>query len=892
MTTRQPRVRGAIAPLPTGAVTFAFTDIEGSTARWESDRAAMQDAVRRHDAILRVAIAEHGGHIFKTMGDAFCSAFTRPQDAIDAMVVAQRRLSAEDFSGVDGLRVRVALHTGSADERNNDYFGPAVNRVARLLALGHGGQILLSSAVAQLVSAHLPPQTVLRDLGVYHLKGVADPEQVHQLAAPGLATEFPPLRPAAAPDDLAIMDAEALHPVSGFSGREDELAALSAALATDGSVAVVHGLGGVGKSSLAREFAWRNREQHAVTWWLHAATEDGIIEGLLRLGVRFIPGLDEMKDRRVAAQRVIGTALGGFAKPVLLLFDNIEEEALLRTWRPHSGARLLLTSRSSIWSPEIVAIALQTWQLDTAVRYLQRESGRTDLNEADARAIAEALGALPLALAHAAASLHSMRMVTPQRYLQHINKHLRNAPRGAEYTRSVFATFSTAIGQAEKEAPDAPAVLRFAASFAPEAIPEELFAQPIELYPEDVKPALADELRLDAALGALDRLSLLAFSDNSRTYSLHRLVQIAARESRSDDASVWREGAVGVADAAFPEPEFDQWPQCERLLPHARVAIDALPSDTPFPLAGSLAHRCGVFLWRRGEYPAAELLLARALAIREKAMGPEHADVAESTTGLAIVYTEQGHHAKAELLFKRALAIREKVFGPEHPEFARSLNHLANVLSEQRRFAEAEPLHKRALAIRENALGLEHFYVAYSLINLASTYREEGRYDEAEPLFKRALATFEKAVGPEHPDVAFSLNNLANMYREQGRDDEAEPLFRRALAIRENALGPEHHYVAHSMDNLANVYVKQERYKEAEPLFKRALATFEKAVGPEHVDIATVLTGLARLYEAQRQRGDAERLYVQALAICETALGADHPETKAVREKLEKLRSS
>lgn len=410
-------MQSAVESLPTGAVTFAFTDIEGSTARWERDRVAMQDAVRRHDVILRAAIAEHAGSVFKTIGDAFCSAFASPQDAVAAMLAAQHALAAEDFAAVDGLRVRVALHTGTADERDGDFFGSAVNRVARLLALAHGGQILLSNAVVELLSASLPPQTTLRDLGVHHLKGVADPERVYQLAAAGLATEFPPLRPAAAPDDIAIMDAEALHPVAGFSGREEELAALSAALATDGSIAVIHGLGGVGKSSLAREFAWRNREQYAVAWWLNAETEDGIIEGLLRLGAAFIPSLDEMKDRRAAAQRVIGTALGGFAKPVLLVFDNLEEAALLRTWRPHSGARLLLTSRGSTWTPDIIAIALQTWELDTAVRYLQRESGRADLSEADARAIADALGALPLALSHAAASLRSMRMVTPQRYL-------------------------------------------------------------------------------------------------------------------------------------------------------------------------------------------------------------------------------------------------------------------------------------------------------------------------------------------------------------------------------------------------------------------------------------------------------------------------------------------
>src|SRR5579871_5724803 len=120
------------APLPTGAVTFAFTDIEGSTVRWDRNRPAMQEAVRKHDAILRAAIEEHGGHVFKTIGDAFCAAFARADSAIEAMVAAQRGLAAEDFEAVDGLRVRTALHTGFADERDDDYFGPTLNRVARL----------------------------------------------------------------------------------------------------------------------------------------------------------------------------------------------------------------------------------------------------------------------------------------------------------------------------------------------------------------------------------------------------------------------------------------------------------------------------------------------------------------------------------------------------------------------------------------------------------------------------------------------------------------------------------------------------------------------------------------------------------------------------------------
>ncbi len=141
-------VTDAMATYPSGTVTFLFTDIEGSTERWERHPAAMQEAVRRHDALLRSTIKSHGGHVFKTVGDAFYGAFALAPDALTAALAAQRALALEDFTAVDGLRVRMALHTGSADQREGDYFGSALNRVARLLAIGHGGQSLVSGTIA------------------------------------------------------------------------------------------------------------------------------------------------------------------------------------------------------------------------------------------------------------------------------------------------------------------------------------------------------------------------------------------------------------------------------------------------------------------------------------------------------------------------------------------------------------------------------------------------------------------------------------------------------------------------------------------------------------------------------------------------------------------------
>ena len=930
-----------------GEATFAFTDIEGSTTRWERDRVAMQDAVRRHDAVVQAAIAQRGGHVFKTAGDAFYSVFAAPLDAVAAMLAAQRALNAEDFSAVDGLRVRASIHTGGAEMRGSDYFGPALNKVARVLAIGHGGQVLLTAETAAFVDGTLPADVTLRDLGAYHLKDIDGPQRLYQLLAPGLRSSFPPLRSLGTlPSDLSIFDATEFHAVPSFSGRDEELATLQAALRNDGAIAVVHGLGGVGKSSIAREYGWRDREHYSAVWWLNAQTEDGIIEGLLRLGLMFVAGLDQLADRRVAAERVLNSVLSGFDKPVLLVFDNLEDEGLMRTWLPRTGARSLATSRDTAWSADITAIPLQIWTLETATAYLHRASGRADLSDDDARAIAQAVGALPLALAHAAASLRSARMVSPLRYLERISERLHNAPHGAEYPRSVFATFSTAIAQAEQQAAGAAALLCFAASFAPDAILDELFRQGVEYYVEGLQPvladgvaldlrsAIADELLVDEALSALDRLSLLSFAPSSQTYGMHRLVQLAAQDLEGKAALAWHECAVSVADIAFPDKiDVATWPQCERLLSHARAALDALSKDSAFLPAGRLAFRCACYLRERGEYATAEVVAKRGLAVQERALGSDHPDVARSLNNLGIVYWQQGRYSEAESLHLRELGIEETALGPDHPELARSLNNLANVYRDQARFVEAESLYARALAIWETALGPDHPLVAIGLNNLANVYHDQARYADEEPLHMRAVAIREKALGPDDLQIAFSLTNLANLYQLQERYAEAEPLNLRSLAIRERALGPDHSHVAmslnilalmcasqgryaeaeshhrralairekafgpdgpdvgQSLNNLADLYCLQGRYADAEPLLTRALSIREKALGPDHPEFAESLSNLANVYRGQGRYGEAEPLLLRVLAIREKSLGPDHPSTKDARDALAGLRS-
>jgi class 3 adenylate cyclase len=330
------------SPLPTGTVSLLFTDIEASTQHWEEHRNAMPLALRRHDEILRNAIETNGGYVFKTVGDAFCAAFWRPSDALAAAAGAQRALAAEDWSAIDGLLVRMALHSGAADERDGDYFGPVVNRVARLLGIAHGGQVVVSGATAQLLRGALPDALELRDLGEHRLKDLVESERVWQLSVAGLRETFPALR------SLQSLPNNLPRQLTALVGRDDVMAEIER-LAADHPIVTLVGSGGVGKTRVALQAGADLLDTFSDgVWFVEFAPVND--PSLIANTIATALGVREQPNRPI-----LETLLRYLeSRRLLLIFDNcehvIDEAARIAESIVHSckGIRLLATSREPL----------------------------------------------------------------------------------------------------------------------------------------------------------------------------------------------------------------------------------------------------------------------------------------------------------------------------------------------------------------------------------------------------------------------------------------------------------------------------------------------------------------------------------------------------------------
>ncbi|HEY1351383.1 MAG TPA: tetratricopeptide repeat protein [Ktedonobacteraceae bacterium] len=680
-----------------------------------------------------------------------------------------------------------------------------------------------------------------------------------------------------------------------FTGRAEILQALHAAFNADedgpGQALAICGLGGIGKTQTAIEYAYRYRDAYQLVFWIRAETSELLIADFTSLAAAL--ALPEQHDQNQS--HIVAAVKRWLSRQSrwLLVLDNVEDLGVVSEFLPETiGGHLLLTTRMQSTGQIAQQIRLEKLSPQESILFLLRRAKLLaspvlpDNLPQDhwlvARDVARTMDGLPLALDQAAAYIEETGCGLRgylERYRQRRITLLRR--RGGllpEHPESVVATWSLSFEKIERRCPAAAELLYLCAFLHPDALAEHIITTGASELTPELHVLATDPIELDEAIGVLTTFSLLRRDPDRHTLSLHRLLQVVLREHMSEQTRrLWAERAVHVVERAFPQVSFTTWQECQLCLPHALACAELIEQlDLQLPESIRLLNKAGSYLRERAQYAEAQRLLSRSLALGEQTLAPDAPLLAESLHHLGILAQDQGKYTWSEELLQRALTIYRQIWGSEHLTVAQCLSNQAENYRVLARLAEMETLAQQALAIREQALGPDHPDVGKSLTQLAALYHGQGKYARAEPLYQRALAICQQAWGPEHIDVAAILNNLASLYDSLGRYAEAEPLYQRALAFCEKQLGDQHIYTAISLYNLAETYRSQGDYVRATPLHQRALAIREQTLGAGHPHVGKSLNLLAEIALTQQQYTTAEAQASRALAIWEQALGEDH----------------
>ncbi len=751
------------APLPSGTVTLLFTDIEGSTQHWEEQRAAMPEALRRHDELLRSAIEAHGGHVFKTWGDAFCAAFARPSEAVAAAAEAQRWLSREDWSAVGGLAVRMALHSGAADERDGDYFGPVVNRVARLLAIAHGGQTIVSGVTALQLRGLLAGHTELRDLGEHRLKDLIESEHVWQLLVPGLPEAFPPLQ------SLGSLPNNLPRQVTPLIGRDEVLAEVESLVQEHPLVTLV-GTGGVGKTRLALQTGADLLDGSADGVWIIelAPLSDG---ALIVNAIAATFGLREQANRSLL--KVILQYLR--PRHLLLILDNCEHlieevvkiaDAILRA---APEVRILATSREPLRItaehvyrvPSLAVPSADALTSDEALQYgaiaLFAERARASdakftLSNENATIVADIcrrLDGVALAIELAAARV---RMLPPRQLAQKLDERFRVLIGGSRTALPRQQTMRALIDWSHDLLSE----------------PEQRLFRRLAIFVGGWTLDAAEAVCTDDTLDALDAIDLLSslvdkslvvaeaetarygLLESTRAFALEKLEQSGEREALMRRHAQW---AADLGDRAYEAclaiPMLQRRAQFDPEFENARVAIDwALSRDEILLAARILA---GFFEPYQRLIGAAEISSRLEPTLERLDAAAQPALAARAWYALAFVSLGSRKAEAAQRAVEFAQRCNDTLTTID------SLNWRAFGLIQAGRTQEVQPVIDRALQlIRESGLtrSLLHANVLNDTGLLALAC---GHADEADRAYGGALALF-TAIGDEFHAMTVRLN--------------------------------------------------------------------------------------------------------------------------------------
>jgi hypothetical protein len=650
------------------------------------------------------------------------------------------------------------------------------------------------------------------------------------------------------------------HPNPYFTGRDLLLTEVHARLTAPEAErrrVVLTGLGGMGKTQLAVEHAYRQRADYELVWWVRGgqlATLLGDYAALADqppLAVDLRLGEDVPQAAVVAAIRVWLER----HRHWLLVFDNVERPPTVDELLPRSATgHVLLTSQAEIgWEPLAYPLPVGVLAPTDAARFLLARTNEGG-QQADAAAVtlASSLGGLPLALEQAAAYVTAAGTVGLDAYTElFATRALELLKRGQPlgYQHTVATTWSLALQTLQKTEPAAVGLLNLAAFLSPDDLPQPLVAAHPHQLPEPLSTAAGDPLALADAIAALRRYSLVRVIGDG--LFVHRLLQTVVRANLDTSSErAWAVATIQLLRADFPHlsTQVDTWTECQRLLPHALAAANhGQQLGVEHEACLWLLNKAAMYLWSRGQYRQAHTLIEQTVAGRRQVLGDDHPDTLQSMNNLALTRRALGDLQGARKLHEQTLAGRRRVLGDDHPDTLGSMNDLADTHRALGNPKAARQLFEQVLAARQHVLGDDHPSTLASMDHLAETRRALGDLQGARKLHEQTLAGRRRVIGDDHPSTLASMNNLALTHQALGDPQGARKLHEQTLAGRRRVLGDEHPTTLRSMNNLAATLADLGDLDGARQLAEQVLAGRRQVLGDRHPDTLASMEGLAAI---------------------------------------------
>ena len=893
------------AELPSGTLTFLFTDIENSTLLWEQDPELMQAAMLRHDNLIEAWVTKFDGTLVRPRGegDSRFAVFKLATEAVQAVIAIQRAVFTEDWPVLSPLRVRVGLHTGEANLREGDYYGPTVNRCARIRGAAHGGQTLLSMITASLVRDSLPEGASLRDLGEHRIKDLQQPEHIYQLVVAGLPDRFPPLR--------TIEGLRTNLPVvlSTFIGREADIADLKQKI-TDHRLVTITGMGGTGKTRLALQVGFELVDHYTGGVWLVD------LSSLTNPQLTVKAVADVFGVREEEGQSLLTILVDALrAKTLLLILDNCEhllDEAAKVAERLLGGAarlRILATSREplgvageAVWKIPPLSFPEQVNGTD-AGSFLGFDSIQLFVNRAEAArpgfqldaqnaipiaAISKRLEGNPLAIELAAARVKMLPVDDIARRLEDCCRLLVSSSRTAhprQQTLRALIDWSYNL-LSEKERILLRRLGVFKGGWTLPAAEAVCSAEDLDNW-----------LILDLLTSLVDKsLVVSEVSDDRQRYRFLEMIRQYAQERllESGETSLVEERHAGYYLELAEQSVLELWGAQQGVWlatlksehDNLRGALEWMKAD---PVRSGLLLQMVASLWRfwdihghiqeglawieqaleanpngslslrayvlrgggflarqQGDYIKARALHEASLA-QFREIG-DQMGVARALSSLAEILWTKGDPKTAMAYGQESLALHSEIGNKEG--VAGSLEQLGVLARDHGDYAHAEELLKESLEIQRE-LG-NSLNIASTLDNLAQVAYLLCQYPQAIELFEEAQALYRQL--DDRWGLSETTLNLANVAKDQGDLRKAITLYDQGLAMK-NELGDKHG-IGRGFTGLAEVAFYQGNYSQAEQLSEKSLKLYKELGAKRGRAVSTMLLAATKIYQGDVDQAD------------------------------------